>query len=204
MASMIYMRIDQVMIKEMLDSGAVGNYAAAVQFSEVWYIVPMAVSSSLFPAIISSREMNKTLYRQKLQKLYDFMVWVALSIAILTTFLADPWIPVILGKQFEPAASVLKIHIWAAVFVFLGVSSSKWFLTENLTQLLFYRTLSGAVLNVFLNLLLIPRYGILGAAYSACAAQFCAAYLYDLLDTRTQVAFRMKTKAFFPVHLLRS
>lgn len=202
MASMMYMRIDQVMIKEMLDSGAVGNYAAAVQFSEAWYIIPMAVSTSLFPAIINSSQMNKALYRQKLQRLYDVMVWVALSIAILTTLLADRWIPVILGKQFELAASVLKIHIWAAVFVFLGVSSGKWFLTENLAHLLFYRTLSGAALNVFLNFLLIPSYGILGAAYATCAAQFCAAYLFDLLDRRTQVAFWMKTKAFLPVHLL--
>jgi O-antigen/teichoic acid export membrane protein len=204
MAIMVYMRIDQVMIKEMLDSVALGNYAAAIQFSEVWYFVPMAVSTSLFPAIISGREMNKELYYERLQKLYEFMVWIAVAIAILTTLLADPLIRALLGSQFAPAASVLKIHIWAGVFVFLGVSSGKWFLTENLTQLLFYRTLAGAILNVLLNFVLIPRYGIIGAAYATCAAQFCAAYLYDLLNRRTQVTFRMKTKAFFPVHLLRS
>ena len=203
MAIMVYMRIDQVMIKEMLDSVAVGNYAAAIQFSEAWYFVPMAVSASLFPAIINGREMNKELYYERLQRLYDFMVWVAVTIAVLTTLLADRLIPAILGNQFELTASVLKIHIWAGVFVFLGVSSGKWFLTENLTRSLFYRTLSGAILNVLLNFLLIPRYGILGAAYATCAAQFCASYLYDLLDRRTQVTFIMKTKAFFPVHLFR-
>jgi O-antigen/teichoic acid export membrane protein len=203
MAIMVYMRIDQVMIKDMLDSSSVGNYAAAIYFSEVWYFVPMAVSASLFPAIINGREISKKLYYQRLQRLYDFMVWVAIAIAILTTLLADRSILLFLGNRFEQTASVLKIHIWAGVFVFLGVSSGKWFLTENLTRSLFYRTLSGAILNVLLNFLLIPRYGITGAAYATCAAQFCAAYLYDLVDSRTQVTFIMKTKAFFPVHLFR-
>jgi O-antigen/teichoic acid export membrane protein len=203
MAVMVYMRTDQVMIKEMLDSVAVGNYAAAIYFSEVWYFVPVAVSASLFPAIINGKEMSKELYYERLQSLYDFMVWFAIIIAVLTTLLADQLITTILGNRFKLAAPVLKIHIWAGVFVFLGVSSGKWFLTENLTRLLFYRTLSGAIVNVLLNFLLIPRYGILGAAYATCAAQFCAAYLYDLLDARTQVTFTMKTKAFFPVHLFR-
>ena len=204
MAIMVYMRIDQVMIKNMVDSTAVGNYAAAIYFSEVWYFVPMAVSASLFPAIINGREISKKLYYERLQRLYDFMVWVAISIALLTTLLGDRLIHFVLGNQFEQTASVLKIHIWAGVFVFLGVSSGKWFLAENLTRSLFYRTLSGAIINVLLNFLLIPRYGIFGAAYATCVAQFCAAYLYDSLDNRCQVTFKMKTKAFFPIHLLRS
>ncbi|MGQ9844375.1 MAG: flippase, partial [Spirochaetota bacterium] len=69
----IYMKIDQVMIQEMMDAEAVGQYAAAVRISEAWYFIPMVVSSSLFPAIISAKAQNEELYYARLQKLYDLM-----------------------------------------------------------------------------------------------------------------------------------
>ena len=56
------------------------------------------------------------------------------------------------------------IQIWSVIFVFLGVASSKWFIAEGLQKYSFYRTLAGAVLNVILNFILIPLYGIYGAA----------------------------------------
>ncbi len=77
----IYMKIDQVMIKEMLDSEAVGQYAAAVRLSEAWYFIPMVIASSLFPAIINAKKQSEELYYARLQKLYDLMVWMAIAIA---------------------------------------------------------------------------------------------------------------------------
>jgi len=113
----IYMKIDQVMIKEMLGAEQVGHYAAAVRLSEAWYFVPMAITSSVFPAIINAKKQSEALYYQRLQKLYDLMVWLAVAIALPTTFLA-PWvIRVLYGEAFLPAAGVLSIHIWAGVFV---------------------------------------------------------------------------------------
>ena len=70
----VYMKIDQVMLKEMLDAKAVGVYAAAVKLCEAWYFVPSVITASLFPAIISSKQKNDTLYQQRMQKLYDLMV----------------------------------------------------------------------------------------------------------------------------------
>jgi len=55
----VYMKIDQVMIKEMLGSEAVGQYAVAVRLSELWYFIPMIVVSSLFPAIINAKEISE-------------------------------------------------------------------------------------------------------------------------------------------------
>ncbi len=116
----IYMKIDQVMIKEMLGAEQVGFYAAAVRLSEAWYFIPMAITSSVFPAIINAKKQSEELYYQRLQKLYDLMVWMAVAIALPTTFLA-PWvIRVLYGDAFLQASGVLSIHIWAGVFVFFG------------------------------------------------------------------------------------
>ncbi|MBN2825888.1 MAG: flippase, partial [Campylobacterales bacterium] len=147
----IYMRIDQVMIKEMLDSEAVGQYAAAVRLSEAWYFIPMVIASSLFPAIINAKKHSEELYYARLQKLYDLMVWMAIAIALPMTFLSDWVVHLLYGEQYNQAGSVLMIHIWAGVFVFLGVASGKWFMAENLQMLSFWRTFNGMVINVILN-----------------------------------------------------
>ena len=192
----IYMKIDQVMIKEMLDAEQVGHYAAAVRLSEAWYFVPMAITSSVFPAIINAKKHSEELYYQRLQKLYDLMVWFAVAIALPTTFLS-PWvIRVLYGEAFSPAAGVLSIHIWAGVFVGLGVASGRWYLCENMQKEAFFRTFLGAICNVVLNIIMIPKYGISGAALSTLISQSTAAYFYDALNHKTRGVFWMKTRSF--------
>jgi len=115
----VYMKIDQIMIKEMLGSKAVGQYAAAVRLSETWYFIPMVIAPSLFPAIINAKKQSKDLYYSRLQNLYDLMVWMAIAIALPLTFLSDWVVELLFGKAYNQAGSVLTIHIWAGFFVML-------------------------------------------------------------------------------------
>jgi Na+-driven multidrug efflux pump len=84
------------------------------------------------------------------------------------------------------------IHIWASVFVFLGVVSGSWLTSENLQRLSFYRTLAGTVINVSLNFTLIPIYGITGAAIATLIAQMVAALIFDIFLKKTRRMFFMK------------
>jgi O-antigen/teichoic acid export membrane protein len=161
---MIYMKIDQVMIKHMIGEEAVGFYAAAVRLCEAWYFIPVTLCNSIFPAIVNAKNVSEDFYDNRMQKLYDLLAWLAIGIAIPVTFLSDEIIYVLFGNQFAPAAPVLTIYIWAGVAVFLGVASSQYLINENLTKLSFIRTLIGMIINVGLNFLLIPIYGIIGAA----------------------------------------
>lgn len=191
----IYMKIDQVMIKEMLDSEAVGQYAAAVRLSEAWYFLPMVITTSLFPAIVNAKKVSEELYHERLQKLYDLMVWIAVAIALPMTFLSDWVVNLLYGAKYSEAGSVLTIHIWAGIFVFLGVASGKWFVNENLQMLSFYRTFLGATINIVLNILLIPKFGIQGAAFATLVSQIVAAYIFDLFNDVTRALFVMKTRS---------
>jgi O-antigen/teichoic acid export membrane protein len=193
----IYMKIDQVMIKEMMDNEAVGQYAAAVRISEAWYFIPMVISSSLFPAIISAKKQSEELYYKRLQHLYDFMVWTSVAIALPMTFLSNWVVRFLYGSQYDPAGNVLMIHIWAGLFVSLGVASGKWFLTENFQMLAFWRTFYGMIINVVLNFTLIPQYGIQGAAIATLISQAVAAYVSDLFNHKTKSVFFMKTKSLY-------
>lgn len=191
----VYMKIDQIMITEMLGPQDNGNYAAAVRISETWYFIPMVICTSLFPAIINSKNRADGSYEKRLQSLFDLMVGIALFVAIPITFLSEPLILFLFGESFNGAISVLTIHIWAGIFVTLGVSSSLWLVNENLQRLSFYRSLIGAVVNIILNFLLIPKYGISGAALTTLFSQFAATYLFDLFHPKTRRNFVMKTKS---------
>lgn len=191
----IYMRIDQVMIKEMLNTEAVGQYAAAVRLSEAWYFIPVVVTSSLFPAIVNAKKQNEELYYLRLQKLYNLMTWTAVTIAIFMTFLSDWVVDLLYGDQYNQAGAVLMIHAWAGIFVFLGVVSGKWFLSENLQILAFWRVFFGMIVNIILNILLIPKYGIQGAAVATLISQSVAAYFFDFFNKKTRAMFYTKTKS---------
>jgi O-antigen/teichoic acid export membrane protein len=166
LAIAIYMKIGQIMIKKMMSNEEVGYYAAAVRLCEAWYFIPMAITTSLYPAIVNAKKVSEVLYLNRLQKLYDIMAWISIGIAIPVTLFSELIIKILLGTQYLPAAPVLTIYIWAGVPTFLGVASSQFLITENLTLFSFYRTLLGMVLNVVLNFTLIPIWGIAGSAIS--------------------------------------
>ena len=189
------MKIDQVMINEMLDSKAVGQYAAAVRLSEAWYFLPMVISASLFPAIINAKKVSEELYYARLQKLYDLMVWMALAIAIPLTFLSDWIVELLYGGQYSEAGAVLMIHIWAGVFTFLGVANGKWIINENLMLNGMIRTTVGAIVNVLLNYILIKQMQIVGAAVSTLISYFIANYFGLLFYHKTRICFLQQTKA---------
>lgn len=196
----IYMKIDQVMIQEMMGSEAVGQYAAATRLSEAWYFIPMVVASSLFPAIINAKKQSEELYYARLQKLYDLMVWMAIAIALPMTFLSDWLVNLLYGEQYNQAGSVLMIHIWAGVFLGIAVVKGKWQTSENLTKHHFYGAFVSSIANVVFNYILIPRFGIIGAAYGTILSQFISAYLINFFFTELRNQNRLIHKT---VNLMR-
>lgn len=192
---MIYMRIDQIMIKEILGEYEVGIYSAAVRLSEAFYFVPTLITASLFPAILNAKKQNEELYKQRLQRLYTFLVWMAIAIALTLTFLSDWLILLLFGQAYQEAGQVLMIHVWASIFVFLGVASGKWFITENLQRFSLINTSVGAILNVGLNLILIPKFGVVGAAYATLISYGVAAYLMNSIWKVSRSNFFMLSKS---------
>lgn len=196
---MVYVRIDQVMIKEMLGDYEVGIYSAAVRLSEAFYFLPVLVSASLFPAIINAKKQGLNIYLSRMQRLYTFMIWSAVLIALPTTFLSAWLINLLFGSDYTGADRVLIIHIWASVFVFLAVSSGKYLTNEGKTKKVFARNLIGMVVNIALNFILIPRNGIEGAAVATLISWTISGYIYDFIDKDQYVMACQKTKGFFGV-----
>ncbi len=203
LAISIYLRIDQVMIKQMLDAEAVGQYAAAVKLSEACYFIPVIVCGSLFPAIINAKKQSEELYNARLQKLYSLMLWIAIPITAVMTLFASNIIRFLYGMEFSKAGPVLAIYSWASIFVFLGVASSKWYLVENLQFFSFINSVIGAVVNIVLNLILIKKYGIVGAAWATVISYGCAAYLLNFAYPKTRSNFYRLSRTFNILRVVR-
>lgn len=189
----IYMKIDQIMIGQMLDTTAVGEYAAAARLSEFWYFIPVIISSSLFPAIINAKNVSLDLYYKRLQALYNLLFWLSVFITITVVSCSHIVIDLFYGSDYLGAEAILVIHVYSGIFATLGISSAKWFIQEELQNLLFYRALLGAILNVILNLILIKEFGGVGAAYATLAAQASSSYLFNIFNKRTHKLFMMQS-----------
>jgi PST family polysaccharide transporter len=202
MAIMIYLRIDTVMLQVMRGDAAAGLYAAATKVSEVWYFIPTAIVSSVSPAIMRAKT-NPLLYYNRLRTLFSAMILASVTIGS-GVALASGWIVKHLySGAYSQAAPVLAVHIWASVFVFMGVAQSPWDISENLLRLSFYRTAAGAVANIALNLVLIPRYSALGAAIATVVSYAISAFLANAFDARTRPIFRLQLKSFIPSAAVR-
>ncbi len=192
---MIYMKIDLLMLAEMVGDQAVGIYSAASRISEIWYFIPMAIVSSVSPSIYAAKEISEDLYYQRLKQLLRLMVVLSSIIAIPMTFLSGTIIMLLFGKSYADATSILSIHIWSSIFVFMGVATSPWFIAERLAHLSLRRTLAGAIVNIVLNLVLIPTYHGVGAAISTVISYAISAFIANIIDERTKKIFLLQLKA---------
>lgn len=192
----LYMKIDQIMIMNLLNAKAVGEYAAAVKISESWYFIPTVLLTSLFPAILSSKK-DYQKYLNRLKYLYKSMIIISLLISIIMTFFSNNLIFILYGSAYQNSGNVLMIHIWSSLFVFIGVANSKWFIAENLQKYYIINTTIGAILNIVLNYFLIEKYGIIAAAWATLISYFFAAYFCLFFFKKTRPQFFFITRSLF-------
>jgi len=196
LAVMVYMKIDQIMLGQILDTTAVGLYSSAVRLSEVWYFIPTALVSSTAPSIYSAKkELDEAAYYKKIGQLLRILSGIAIVIAVPMSFTSSMLMTSLFGEAYSAAGPVLAIHIWAALFVFMGVGTSPWFIAEKLAHLSFRRTLLGLITNVGLNLILIPSYGGIGAAVATVISQSVATFFSHATHLKTRKLFKIQVQS---------
>lgn len=199
---MIYMRIDQIMLGEMVNDYEVGTYSAALKLSEIWYIIPTIICNSFFPSIIEAKKLGEEMYFKKIQNLFDILFLISFGIAVFVAMFSTYIIDILYGDQYKVAAIILAIHIWTSIFVFLGVGSSNFFIIENLQIKTFTRTALGAVVNIGLNIILIPKFMAVGAAIATLISQFLSSFVFDLLSRKTYILFKMKCRSLSGMNMI--
>jgi O-antigen/teichoic acid export membrane protein len=193
--SIIYLKIDQVMLKWLVGTSEVGIYAVASSISEAWYFIPAAIVASVFPKLIKLKETNEIEYNKRLQQLFDILFILALLFAIFISFSSEFIIINFFGDDYINSAIILTIHIWAALFIFMRTAFSRWILIENVLIFSLITQGLGAITNVGLNYLFVPIYGGVGAAIATLLSYATASYISLLFYKKTRPVFWMMTKA---------
>lgn len=192
---MMYMRIDQIMIASMVGEEQLGQYSAALRFSETLYFLPSIFLVSFMPKIQMAFERSKKEYFHLLQKFFNWIVLAAYIVSISLTLVSSQLIHIVFGAGYEQAAAILSVHVWTLVFVYLGVAQNAWIIPNNKTKFALIETIVAAVSNVVLNLYLIPKYQALGAAIATLVSQFLASYITWAYNKETRKIMGLMTKS---------
>jgi O-antigen/teichoic acid export membrane protein len=201
-ASLIYLKIDQVMLGQMTSNANVGVYAVASRLSEVWYFFPEALMASFFASLLIYKNNFEEYYR-RIQTLCDGLFTFALILAVLVTVLSDQIIHILYGAGYEESSVILSIHIWAGCFVFMRALLSKWLIAENLLQFSLLSHGLGAIVNVALNYWMIQEWQGTGAALATVISYAIASYfaLFIYKPTR-KMAYIMTRSIFLPARII--
>ena len=201
----IYMRIDQVMLGKMIeDKSQVGIYSAAVRIAEMWAFVPNSIISSFKPVIMKYKgENNNKEYVKNLQRLYDISSLVSILFAIGITIFARLIIMILYGKAFLEASKILYILIWGIWFGILGNVHYVWLICENKGKYSLFYSATGSISNIIFNAILIPKYGMYGAAIATLISQFIANIVSFGIFKETRVLSKFAIKAILFVEPLK-
>ncbi len=197
----IYMKIDLVLVRQILNDYEAGIYAVATNISGLWYFIPTGIAITLFPVIIKSKTTDEGLYYRRMQALFDLMAILSIIISLAVTLLAPYVINLLYGSAYSPAVIVLMIYAWGAVPIFLACASSNFIIAENLNRVLFFIAVINVVVNITLNYWLIPIFGPSGAAAAMLITQFSGLLIIGFIKPLRR-QFILLINSLNPVRLL--
>jgi PST family polysaccharide transporter len=187
LASGIYHRIDQVMLHKMSGDRVLGPYVIAVQLTELFSALPIALMTSLFPAL-SQNAKDEEKFKRYLGETYRFLLVIVFAACAVMSPVAAPVIELFYGKEYLPTASLLIVLVWSEVPIFFAAVLGSALIAKNLQRHTPLPALLCAGINVLLNLWAIPHYGALGASWATVVSYSLGIfYLLFISTTRPMV-----------------
>ena len=196
-AVIIYQRIDQVMIGNMIDNQSVGYFATAGKFLDLILFIPLILTQTITPLLVRKREENKIEYEVMKQRCVSIVVWVSIILSLVVSLCAYWLISLTFGEQYLPAVPVLQIMAWKTVGMALSSASGQIIIMEGIQKWAVIRNVIGMVVCVGLNLIFIPRWGIIGAAWVTIITVIISGYLAHYFIPSYRGIAHIQFKAIF-------
>lgn len=189
----IYAQTDKIMIGNMLDSTSVGLYSVAITICGLWAFIPSSIIDSARPIIMELKDTNYYEYIRRLKQLYATIIWLSIIYGIFISCFSKIILLILYGKAYFGAQDALIIAVWYCSFSYLGSAKNIWLICEGKQRYEKWFTLFGALINIFLNLTLIPLFGINGAAIATLCTQILTNFIvpYFIKDTRVSSKYML-------------
>ena len=194
-AVIIYQRIDQVMIGNMVSKADVGYFSVAAKFVEVMIFVPTTIAHTISPVLVQLLGSNLEAYEVKVQQYLNISVWISILCSVGVSLVAYWMVLYTFGTLYLPAVAILQVLAFKMASASVSAAAGTMIIVERLQKWVFFRDILGCIVCISLNWLLLPRYGAIAAAFVAIAANLAAGYISDLLIPAYRHIFRRQTKA---------
>lgn len=176
---MLYMRIDQLMIKSILGERELGIFAAIIPISNLWNMIPTAICISLAPLMARKRAQGLAVFQGALVNMFR-LFWLLCLMIIALTWLLSGWvIQIMYGSEYVDAIAVLNIYVLTTIPIYMGIGQGLWLLNERKSYLALIQTITGAIVSIITNLVFLPLWGIEGAAVAALLSQIASCFLIN-------------------------
>jgi O-antigen/teichoic acid export membrane protein len=178
---------------------AVGFYSIAYTLSEASLVVPSVFLSAIFPVLSRLHRDSKLSFRDTCAQAIKYLFYLAMPMAFFVTIWAKPIVYLLYGARFDPSVAALQILIWSAALMWLTIFLGSTLVAANLQKLGLKITFLGFILNISLNVLLIPEYSYFGASFATVvtAAFALALQLFFLGRNGFALGFRGTSLAAF-------
>lgn len=167
----IFAQTDRIMIKQMIDVESTGYYSAAVACAGMSGFVFGAIIDSARPSIFESKKAESGDFEHNVSRLYSVIIYLSLIQCVVITCCSPLIVKILYGGDYGPAVNPLRLIVWYTTFAYLGSVRNIWILAESKQKYLWILNLSGALMNVALNFIFIPIWGIMGAAFASLVTQ---------------------------------
>lgn len=194
----VFAQTDKIMIKLMLGNTENGYYSTAVACASMASFVFVAIIDSLRPVIFASKKVDYKKFEDNMSLLYSIILYMGLAQSLVLTFFARPIVNLLYGQAYLGAIPLLQIITWYSAFAYMGSVRNIWMLAEEKQRYLWIINLSGAVINVAGNLILIPCIGAAGAAVASVLTQFFTNFLLCYIMKPIRPTFRLICRAINP------
>lgn len=201
----LYMNSDLVMLKSISGNASAGKYSIAVTLASAFHFIPLALASTFFPAILQLRKKGDGSYIERFFEFLRLNALVAYLITATALLVIPKLIGILFGIQFEQSSLYFCIHVSAFLFIFLGVAREKHLVAIGLTRFSMLATILGLLTNIGLNLILIPRFGGVGAALATVFSHAVSGVFSSFLYIKTREVGRLQLAAClspFPIKFL--
>lgn len=199
----IFAQTDKVMLKTMLGDEVTGFYSAAATCAGMTSFVFSAIIDSAQPVILAAKKTGQQEFEKGMTALYSIVIWLALIQSLIVTVFAGLITRILYGAEYYPSAGILQLLVWYTAFSYIGSARTIWILGEGKHHLLWKLNLAGVLTNVFLNAILIPRWGAMGAALASLVTQFFTNVFIGFIVPSLRVNNKLILLALNPVWLIK-
>ena len=199
----LYSLSDQIMLEYYKGYSAVGEYVAGRKLPDMWCFIPGLLITTVYPKLFIQNKDGMNMFSKTWKISMSCINWMGIIFALSISFICIPTIQFFYGDPYSESAKIMEIQSWSVWLMGITLLGNKWYIQQGFFKMMLWRTFAALLINIGLNIWMIPRWGSFGAALSTFVAQFFLAWVFDRLFKSTSILWREKINSFvFPFSAL--